>query len=328
MLGIDEDLKTGKIKGAYLLYGPEKFLKKHYRDRIKKALLGDDDSMNYVAYDGEKTDVGDLIAQAQTMPFFADRRVIYVEDSGLFLKSEDRLADFLGQLPDTVCLIFSEKEVKKNTRTFKAIAKAGEAVELVTPTDSRQIYKWLSPRMKIGDKTIQIKKSAWEAFLLRAGSDMYHMMNEMDKLVSYCADKEFIDLSDIEAICTGYVEDKIFDMIRAIANKNAAQAMKLYRDLLLLKEPSMKILVLLEGQLTNIYKVRQMSAHHLGDDEIAKRVRIPAFAVRQNRKLGANFTEAQLEGFLSQAAEAEADIKGGRLTDRMAVEMLMMKLVK
>ena len=328
MLGIDQDLKTGQLKRAYLLYGPENFLKKAYRDRIKRALLGDDDSMNYVLIKEGNLDVNELIGQAQTMPFFADRRVICVENSGAFAKTEDALADFFEVLPETACLVFCEKEVKKNTRTFKAVSKHGDAVELVTPTDSRQIYKWLLPRMKVGEKTLQIKKAAWEAFLLRAGSDMYHMINEMEKLVAYCADREFIDLSDVEMICSGFAEDKVFEMIRAFADRNSHRAMQLYRDLLLLKEPAMKVLILLEGQLKNIYKVKQMSAHHVSDDEIARRVRLPGFAVRQNRALGANFTEAQLEDFMRHAATAEWNIKSGRLSDRMALEMLMTELVR
>ncbi len=302
-------------------------MKKYYRDRIRKSLLPDEDDMNYTAMDGEKMDVNELIEQAETMPFFAERRMVYVENSGLFAKSDDRLADFLGRLPETVCLVFSEKDVKKNTRTYKAIDKAGGTFELVTLTDSRQIFRWLTPRMKVGEKTLQIKKAAWEAFLSRTSGDMYRMQNEMDKLVAYCADGEFIDVEDVEAICTGVVEDKVFDMIRSVADKDMARAMRLYRDLLLLKEPAVKILVLMTGQFRKIYEVKQMSAHHVGDDEIARRLRMHGFAVRQNRGLGANFSEERLQAILTLAGQAEWDIKTGRLPERMAVEILMVKIM-
>ncbi len=329
MRGIDDDLKSKNLKQVYLLYGPEKYLRKYYRNRIRKTLLGDaDDDMNYTVIPGEKLDVNELIEQAETMPFFAERRMVYVENCGLFAKSDDVLADFLGKLPETVCLVFSENEVKKNTRTYKAVDKAGGAFEMTTLTDSRRIFRWLTPQMKINGKTLQIKKAAWEAFLTRTNGDMFRMQNEMEKLVSYCADEEFIDVKDVEAICTGVVEDKIFDMIRAVADRDMARAMRLYRDMLLLKEPAIKILILMTGQLRKIYEVKQMSAHHIGDDDIAKRLHMQGFAVRQNRGLGSNFTEKRLEEILAMAGEAEWDIKTGRLPEQMAVEILMTKIIR
>ena len=37
MKNLNEDLKTGNIKQAYLLYGEEAYLKKQYKDRIDKS---------------------------------------------------------------------------------------------------------------------------------------------------------------------------------------------------------------------------------------------------------------------------------------------------
>ena len=43
MKNLNEDLKTGNIKQAYLLYGEEAYLKKQYRDRLTKAVLPEGD---------------------------------------------------------------------------------------------------------------------------------------------------------------------------------------------------------------------------------------------------------------------------------------------
>ena len=49
---INEDIKKGEFKSVYLLYGEEEYLKKQYKDRLKKAVAGDD-TMNYSYFDGE-----------------------------------------------------------------------------------------------------------------------------------------------------------------------------------------------------------------------------------------------------------------------------------
>ena len=43
---INEDIKSGNLKPAYLLYGEEKYLIRQYRDKLEKAALGDGDTMN------------------------------------------------------------------------------------------------------------------------------------------------------------------------------------------------------------------------------------------------------------------------------------------
>ena len=36
MKSLNEDIKSGKFKNVYLLYGEEAYLKKQYKDRMKK----------------------------------------------------------------------------------------------------------------------------------------------------------------------------------------------------------------------------------------------------------------------------------------------------
>ena len=57
MKNLNEDLKTGNIKQAYLLYGEEAYLKKQYRDRLTKAVLPEGETVNYPHYEGKGINV-------------------------------------------------------------------------------------------------------------------------------------------------------------------------------------------------------------------------------------------------------------------------------
>ena len=59
MKTIDEDIKSGQFKKIYLLYGDEAYLKKQYKDKLKKALVQPDDTMNFTAYEGKDRGVYD-----------------------------------------------------------------------------------------------------------------------------------------------------------------------------------------------------------------------------------------------------------------------------
>ena len=92
MQTLNQDIKDRTFKPFYLLYGEEAFLKKSYKNRLKEAIAGDD-TMNYHYFEGKGLDVQEIISLADTMPFFGERRLIQIEDSGFFKSAVDALVD-------------------------------------------------------------------------------------------------------------------------------------------------------------------------------------------------------------------------------------------
>ena len=108
MKTIDNDIKRQEFKKVYLLYGEERYLIRQYRDKLKKAMTSPDDTMNFSSFEGEDINVKEIIDLAETLPFFADRRVILIEDSKLFKKGSDELAEYLPTMPESTYFIFVE----------------------------------------------------------------------------------------------------------------------------------------------------------------------------------------------------------------------------
>nr|WP_330427792.1 hypothetical protein [Blautia sp. TF12-12AT] len=54
MKSILEDIKTQNFKQAYLLYGEEAYLKHQYKNKLKNALLPEDDTMNFSRFEEEE----------------------------------------------------------------------------------------------------------------------------------------------------------------------------------------------------------------------------------------------------------------------------------
>lgn len=50
MKRIAQDIKSGQFGNVYLLYGEEAYLRRQYRDNLKKALVPEDDTMNCSVY--------------------------------------------------------------------------------------------------------------------------------------------------------------------------------------------------------------------------------------------------------------------------------------
>ena len=325
MKSIDEDIKSGQFKKLYLLYGDEDYLKKQYRDKLLHALVAEGDTMNFAKYDGQNVSVGELIDLAETLPFFAERRVILVTDSGFFKSSEEQLALYFAEIQDTTCMIFVESEVDKRSKTYKAAAKAGSAVDFSMP-DERMLTSWMMARVKQAGKTMT--QEAWTEFFDRTNDSMDHMNLEMEKLLSYVYDKGSISLADVEAICTKQMHSKVFDMISFIASKNLPKVLELYHDMLAAKEPPIRILALIIRQFDQMYLMKDMASQGMNVSTIASKLGSRDFIVRKNLGLARNFTMEQIRALLEDAADLDERAKTGRINDRMAVELLMVQYSK
>lgn len=321
MRTLNEHIKTGKFKQVYLLYGPEVYLKKQYRDKLKNAIIGDD-TMNYNYYAGKGQDVNALIAMAETMPFFSEHRLLIIENSGFFASSNDALAEYIPSIPETTYIVFVEDEVDKRNKVFKAVSSAGYAANLSSP-DEKTLKLWIAGLIKKEGKNIT--ERAVMHFLEIVDNDMENIHQELEKLLCYTAERDVITEEDITQICSVHTENKIFDMINAVAMKNQREALRLYDDLLTLKEPPLRILALISRQFNTLLQIKALSVRGYTSSVIAQRTGMKEFIVKKNLGMTRKFSIDELREALESCVQSEEEVKTGLLNDRMAVEILIIK---
>ena len=325
MRTIDEDIKTGQFKQIYLLYGNEAYLKKQYKDKLKKALADAEDTMNFSAFEGKDINVREVIDLAETLPFFAERRVILIENSGFFKNAADEMAEYIKQAAPTTYFLFVEEEVDKRSKMYKAVKNAGKIVEFAEQNED-VLTRWVLGRLKREDK--KITGSVMQLFLSKTGTDMGNIDRELEKLFCYTMGRDVITAEDVEAVTTEQISNKIFDMVNAVAEHNQKKALDLYYDLLALKEPPMRILFLISRQFQILFNVKSATAKRVDNRTIAQKAGIPEFAVRRNQAQARNFTQEQLRQALEDGVFYEEAVKTGRMNDQMAVELFLLTYSK
>lgn len=321
MQTLNQDIKEQTFKPMYLLYGEEAFLKKSYKNRLKEAMIGDD-TMNFSYFEGKGLDMDELIRLADTMPFFAERRLILIEDSGFFKNSCEPLIKYLPSMPDTTCLLFVESEVDKRNKLFKKVKDLGYAAEM-SRQDAAQLGRWAGGILAREGK--KITNRTMELFLSMTGDDMEHIRTELDKLISYTLGREIITDEDVRAICTVQVTNKIFDMVAAIVNRQTKKAMDLYEDLLTLKEPPMRIMFLIARQFNQLLQVKELMGKGMDKGTIASRLKLQPFVVGKVMPQARQFSKEQILSYVNLCVDMEEAVKCGRLQDRLAVELLITK---
>ena len=321
-MSVKEDIKKGEFKSIYLLCGEEDYLRSQYRDKLKKALTGDDDSMNYHYFEGKDVPIGEIIDLAETLPFFADRRVILIENSGLFKHGGESLAEYLAAPADSACFVFAEKEIDKRSKLFKAVSVKGRAIEFKTQ-DEAVLKRWVLGMLKKENKNITERDL--EFFLEKTGTNMENISKELEKLFCYCMDRDVITGADIEEICTRQVNNQIFDMMNAIAEKKQKKAMELYYDLLTLKEPPMRILFLLARQFNMLLQVKELKKKGHDNKSIGEAVGLPGFIAGKYVTQASRFSTKDLKKAVTDCVEAEESVKTGLMNDILSVELLIVK---
>jgi DNA polymerase-3 subunit delta len=321
MKSLNEDIKTGQFKNIYLLYGEEDYLKKQYKGKLTKAMLPEGDTVNYAYYEGKGIPVPEIIDLAETMPFFADRRLIVMEDSGLFKTAAPELADYIKAMSSTACFLFIEKEVDKRGKLYKAVKEKGRIVEL-SHQDERTLIRWLLGMIKQEGK--QIREETVRYILSKAGTDMANLEKEMEKLFCYTLEKEEITIQDVDAVCTTQITNHIFDMVEAVAKQQKKKALDYYYDLLALKEPPMRIMYLLTRQFQLLLQVKELVKKGMGRKQVAEKAGLHPFAAGKYMDQCRNFSKADLIAIMEEGAEFETDVKTGRLNDVMSVELFIL----
>ena len=323
MKNIQEDIKTGNFKQVYLLHGEEGYLKQQYRQKLLDALIPQDDTMNTAFYEGKNINVKEIIDLAETMPFFAERRVIVLQNTGVFKNKCEELADYISDgLPDYLCMVFVEDEVDKRSRMFKAVKKAGRIGEFAVQ-DIKTLTRWVLGRM--GKEKKKMTQRDMELFLTMTGTDMSRITTELEKLLSYTIGREIITREDILAVCSAQITNKIFEMVRAVTDKQQEKALQLYYDLLALKEPPMRILFLIARQFNQLLQTKEMLADGLGQSELGSKLGLPPFAVKNIINCARRYSVEELRKAVEDCMEYEEAVKTGKLEDRLSVELLIVQ---
>ena len=323
MKELNEHIKNKKFTRSYLFFGEETYLLGHWRKILISGILpGIERQMNMEVFEG-KVEVQKIIDAAETLPFMADYRLVVVIDSGLFNsgRNEDSsvMAEYAANIPQSSVLLFIEKDIDKRGKLYKRLAKEATVLEAKTPKES-ELMTWAA---KIAaSRGCTISKQAL-AFLVRTiSADMGLLYNEIEKLCIFKGPKAEISVTDIETICTKSIEAKIFDLMKAIGNKDAKRASLLYANLLAAKESPLMVLTMIARQF-RYYLLCSNLAPSMSQKDIAAKLALHPFAVREFVESCRNFSQDFMLRSLENCLETDFAIKSGKIGDSLGVEILI-----
>ncbi len=325
MKQLETDIKNRNFKNIYVFYGTQDYLKKRYTDALTAAFVTDGDTMNVAKFYGKKIDLKEVIGLCDTMPFLSEKRVVILENTGLFSQACEELAEYIPKIPDTSVLIFSEEKVDSRLKQTKAARSTGSVVEFADLSEA-DLRKWIL--QKLGKEHRQITGNALDLFVERCGSDLWQVSGELEKVISYTFGKDGIRREDVDAVCPPPAEDKIFNMISAIFDNDTDKALRYYKDLLVLRSEPVNILGLIREQFRLILHAGQMSRDNVSLKDMADVMKFRDTRVKMALPVAKKSSKIRLTEGIKACAETEERIKSGLIDQRIGVETLIIELAQ
>lgn len=314
-----------QIAPAYLLFGDDEWLKKKNFEQIKKQVLQTpDDMMNFMSFEGKDVLVSDVIDAGETMPFFAERKLISVKNSHLFKSGRkdetEKLLVWLKDLPEYSILVCNEVEIDKRNTLYKYFQKNLKMIDCNCPKEEELLP--LVTQLAL-DKGLQIARKELQYFVVNMPANMSYIIQELEKLKTYCQDR-VVSKEMIDTICVFSLEQRVFGLLKEIGMKRVDQALMMYKKLIESKESPILILSLIARQyrmmLQAKYLMRTQSAK-----QIAATLGMPYFAVGELIEQSKLYSFKQLESILALCLEQDIAIKTGQMDQIYSIEYLMMQ---
>lgn len=335
IMDVWKQIKKKQFSQLYLLYGTESFLIHETIQLLIKNVLNDDEKdFNLSTYDLEETPIEVAIEDAETFPFMGEKKLIILQNP-VFLTSEktkekvehniNKLEEFLKDPPSYSIIVFSapyEKldERKKITKELKRNSVSAEAKKMM----DLELRNWIKDR--VNSNNVEMDDQAIERMVAIAGSNLFVLTNEIDKMSLFVGTGNRIDLKTVEMLVSKTLEQNIFELVDKVVHRKTEEALRIYYDLLKQNEEPIKILALLAGQFRLIYQVKELARKGYGQQQIAGAIKQHPFRVKLAAGQANLFSENELKQMMLFFADADYQMKTGGLNKTMIIEMILFKL--
>jgi len=331
----------------HVIYGPDEFRAAEEVRSIHDALDTDGSlASNTTVVPGRNLSPGELIQHASALPFLAPARLVVVEGLLTTLGRRRGLVDtwqpfldFLPHMPESNHVVLLEPPPKRGEREDD-LGKGPLANALRQRPNVRiahfpelktwarggpsEVAQWLQDRAV--RRGVSIEPRAIEALADLTGANLRALASELDKLATY-AGARTITVEDVRALTPLSREELIFSVVDAIVEGQAASALRQVRRMLdegSHTAPGVQQMV--ARQLRLLVRATEIIEARGSQEDVGAATGARGFPLTKLMRQARATTRAAAEAALRATESTDHSVKTGRLTDELALEMLVVQI--
>lgn len=309
----------------YVVSGTDDFL----IESTVNQLLEDEgkDQADVEVFDGKTMEVNmEIIMEAvSTLSLFSPRKIVVVYNP-LFLNTKDeamakRLEQYYTHPDYDVSLIFVFKDGIDQRKTMvKTVLKYANNIKL-GPMDDIEKNKMVATILH--DHSIHLTAPLKQALVERLPNDGYTIKQELEKLCLYGPVHSVKEINDL--ICHP-LESSAFSLSNAIASRDFAKAISIYRDLVRQGNQPVALVALLATYFRFLDQVLVYRNQDMDDQTIADILHVKKGRIFYASAILNHLTLKRADTVLSLLAELDQSIKQGRIDANFGFEVMLLKL--
>ena len=325
------------LRGGYLFFGGEDYLKYVYSKEVSKRILdGTFDEFNHIILYAEDFSPSSLSQAVSAFPMMADTKLVEVRGvdfSSLKKDVWEALDEVLSTLEEndhTVLIIRADNDCfnagklpDHPSEQYKILTKYLKPVEFEFPTPAR-LKSWVLRHFSDNDVTVD--SSISDKLVTVCGHDMWILSGEIDKLSNYVKmnGRKEVTVEDIENVSAKTIEYEDFQLTNALLEKNKRLVFEtLYRQKCS-HEPPMAILSSIIRMFSDIMLVETLYSGGNNKKQISQTLKMHEFKVGKYLKFITGENPKKIIRALELCQEADIKSKSQtNLTSYIAVERLV-----
>ena len=297
----------------------EPFLAEQAVDKLVSAYVDPSlKDLSYSAFYADETKPGEIVLEAQTVPFLAERRVVLVRGAEKYCTGSENvsgaLLSYLENPSDQTLLILVAEQIDKRTKFYKACEKAGVIVECCE-LNQGEIIQWISAHVAAQGKNIH--SAAAMEIARRAGTKLSDVNNAVNVVLGYVGEAQTIAETDIVAACADVAEEEVWTLTDAIARSQTDSALVALRKLLDLGRHEDELLGTINWLMKTAYTLTRT-------DGAANQV--SPFVAKKIKPLADKIGQIKMKDAFALCTDTHFMIRSTGVDSTLALELLVIRL--
>lgn len=315
-------VERGELRPLYLLCGDEPYLvERGVKKILDRAVDPGFRDFNLNVFYGNECKGDEVFSAAQTLPMFAEHRVVLVKKGGeLCAAAMELLLPYLQDPSPSTCLILQAEKVDGRKKFFAEFKKRGEVVEFKRPYEN-QLGPYVRDEVRAAGKKIDAAAAELLAYLV--GNNLQELVSQIEKLCVYCGIKEVIGVAEVQAIVSDTKVESVFEFTDALGLKDAGRALRILTTLLGEGEAPLRILGGVARHYRQLWQVREFLDRKIPSGDLAKAAGINPYFLKKVVQQARNYGGGEFPLVFERMLELDLAFKSGGRADALFERFVM-----
>lgn len=318
-------LEKGEIAPVYYFHGDEPYLiERGVKRLMDRALPAESRDFNMDVFYGKESKGDEIATAAQTLPMFAERRLVLVRRSNeLSVVAQENLTGYLADPSPSTCLIFEGEKIDQRKKFFLEIKKNGNLVECKRPYEN-QLGPFIREEAAAHGK--KVEPAAIEMLVYLIGNNLQELAAELEKVTTFIGGRDIIKVADIREIVSDTRVDSIFELTDSVGRKDLARALRSLNTILRDGEAPLMVLAMLARHFRQLWKVKELCDRGVPSPEIGKAAGINPYFLKGIMEQARNYRIPEFKWIFERLFATDLALKtsGGKPVSLM--ECLIMDI--